>query len=92
MKRAFKKYTVWFRYQGEIASEEKNAREYQMFTPAIRLSPQDFDAINTRLDQGTRLGDYMAGELNGRDPDVSHVSYASETSGGSKGVRDTSFS
>ena len=79
MKRTFKKYTVWFRYQGEMASEEKNAREYQMFKPAIRLSPQDFDAINTRLDQGTRLGDYMAGELNARDPDVNHVSWTSDS-------------
>ena len=58
-----------------------------MFKPAIRLNAQDFDAINTRLDQGTRLGDYMAGELNAQNPDASHVSYTSGTNGGSKGVR-----
>ena len=51
-----------------------------MFKPAIRLSPQDFDAINTRLDQGTRLGDYMAGDVNARDADVNYVSHSSEAS------------
>ena len=49
-----------------------------MFKPAIRLSPQDFDAINTRLDQGTRLGDYMAGDMNARDADVNYVSLLSD--------------
>ena len=76
MKEELNELAVWFRYQGEMASEEKNAGEYQMFKPAIRLSSQDFDAINTRLDQRTRLGDYMAGELNARDG--THVSYMSE--------------
>ena len=51
-----------------------------MFKPAIRLSPQDFDAINTRLDQGTRLGDYMARDMNPRDADENYVSHSPEAS------------
>ena len=51
-----------------------------MFKPAIRLSSQDFDDINTRLDQGTRLADYMAGDMNARDANVNYVSHTSEAS------------
>ena len=51
-----------------------------MFKPAIRLSPQDFDAINSRMEHGTRLGDYMAGDMNARDAEINYVSRLSEDS------------
>ena len=67
-----------------------------MFKPAIRMNQQDFDTINTRLDQGTRLGeqgtrlgeqgtrlgDYMVRDVSLQEAEVNYVSVVERNENG----------